>query len=54
MVQSFKIPYERVFSKIRKRVRYLGVVENQFSAFLYALSYNIKRLIILESPPLEI
>jgi len=49
-----RFPYERVFSKIRRRVRYLGIEKNQFSEFLYALSHNVKRLIVLGSPPLEI
>jgi len=49
-----RFPYERVFSKIRRRVRYIGIVKNQFSEFFYALSYNVKRLIVLGSPPLEI
>ncbi len=51
---NLRFPYERVFSKIRRRVRYIGIVKNQFSEFFYALSYNIKRLIVLNSPPLEI
>ena len=49
-----RFPYERVFSKMRRRVRYIGIVKNQFSEFLYALGYNAKRLLVLGSPPLEI
>ncbi len=49
-----KFPYEQEFSKIRRRVRYIVIVKNQFSKFLYALSYNIKRLIVLGYPSLEI
>ena len=40
-------PYERVFSKTRKRVRYQGIAKNQFTAFMEAISHNFKRIVIL-------
>ena len=40
-------PYERVFSKQRKRTRYIGVVKNQFSGFMESLCFNLKRLVVL-------
>lgn len=51
---QIRFPYERVFSKIKRRVRYMGIAKNQFSEFLYALTFNVKRLLVLDSPPLEI
>tara|TARA_B100001964_G_C14095959_1_gene537012 strand:- start:1 stop:963 length:963 start_codon:yes stop_codon:yes gene_type:complete len=47
-------PYERVFSKRNKRVRYRGVAKNQFSAFMYAISFNLKRLAVLDPPNLAL
>ena len=47
-------PYERVFSKQQRRVRYRGVCKNQFSEFFNALCFNIKRLMVLSggnAPP---
>ena len=41
-------PYERVFSKMNHRVRYKSVVKNQFTAFMEAISFNLKRLVVLE------
>ena len=49
---KIRSPYERVFSKRNKIARYCGLVKNQFSAFLYAISHNVKRLLVLKSPPL--
>lgn len=46
--------YERVFSKRNKRVRYRGVARNQFSAFMYAISFNLKRLVVLDPPSLAL
>jgi len=43
-----RAPYERVFSKTRKRVRYRGLKKNQFTALMEALVHNFKRLIVLE------
>jgi len=34
-------PYERVFSKQNKLVRYLGIEKNQFSAFMEAICFNL-------------
>ena len=41
-------PYERVFSKQRKRTRYRGIVKNQFSCFMESICFNFKRLIVLD------
>lgn len=47
-------PYERVFSKDNKRVRYRGLVKNQFSAYMQAICFNLKRLLVLERPTLQL
>ena len=43
-------PYERVFSQREKRVRYRGVDKNQFSAFMQAICFNLKRIRVLKPP----
>ncbi len=45
---GIRSPYERMFSKQPKRVRYRGIAKNQFSEFMYAMSFNFKRLLVLE------
>ena len=47
-----RMPYERVFSKRNQRVRYRGVAKNQFAAFMYAISFNLKRILVLDPPSL--
>jgi IS5 family transposase len=49
---TIRSPYERVFSKQEKRVRYCGVAKNQFAAFMEAMCFNLKRLAILDPPDL--
>jgi IS5 family transposase len=46
-ISVIRAPYERVFSKICKRVRYRGLVKNVFSAFMQALVFNTKRMSVL-------
>ncbi len=36
-------PYERVFAHTNKRVRYIGIERNQFTAFMQAICFNLKR-----------
>ena len=47
---SLRSPYERVFSQRERRVRYRGIAKNQFAAFMQAICFNLKRLVVL-SPP---
>jgi IS5 family transposase len=47
-ISGIRAPYERVFSKIEKRVRYKGVVKNFFAALMQAICFNIKRFAVLE------
>ncbi|MDD7805217.1 MAG: transposase [Endozoicomonas sp. (ex Botrylloides leachii)] len=49
---GIRSPYERVFSQRNPRVRYRGVCKNQFSAFMQAISFNLKRLRVLNQTPL--
>ena len=47
-------PYERVFSQRDPRVRYRGVMKNQFAAFMQAICFNLKRLVVLDVPNLAL
>jgi IS5 family transposase len=49
---SVRAPYERVFSKREKRVRYKGIAKNQFAIFMQAICFNLKRLLVLDPPNL--
>jgi len=49
-ISSIRAPYERVFSKQRKRVRYRGIAKNQFASFMEAICFNLKRLVVLGPP----
>ena len=51
-MSSVRVPFERVFSKRNPRVRYRGRVKNPFAAFMNALGFNLKRLLVLEAGPL--
>lgn len=51
-VTKIRSPYERVFSQRNKRVRYRGVSKNQFAAFFSAMAFNLKRLVVINAPPL--
>ncbi|WCR56747.1 transposase [Rickettsia asembonensis] len=44
---KIRAPFERVFSQDNKRVRYIGIVKNQFSEFMKAICFNLKRLTVL-------
>lgn len=44
---KIRAPFERVFSQDNKRVRYIGVAKNQFSAFMQAMCFNLKRLLVV-------
>lgn len=49
---KLRAPYERVFSKMAKRVRYRGIAKNQFAAFMQAICFNLRRLAVL-GPPIK-
>lgn len=48
---KIRAPYERVFSKTPKRVRYKGIEKNQFTAFMESICHNMKTLLKLGAPP---
>lgn len=52
-ITAIRSPYERVFSQQRRRVRYQGVVKNQFAVFMESIVFNLKRMIVLQqlAPP---
>ena len=47
-------PYERVFSNQSKRTKYRGLAKNQFHAFMHAISFNLKRLVVLTNDSLNL
>ena len=49
---KMRAPFERVFSKTNHRVRYRGVAKNQFYLLMETIGINIKRLVVLDAPPL--
>ena len=49
-ISSIRAPYESVFSKQRKRVRYCGISKNQFAVFMDAICFNLRRLTALDPP----
>lgn len=51
---KIRSPYERVFAQRNKEVRYVGIAKNQFAAFMNALCFNLKRLVTLDIPNLQI
>ncbi|WCR56399.1 transposase [Rickettsia asembonensis] len=44
---KIRAPFERVFSQDNKHVRYIGIVKIQFSEFMKAICFNLKRLTVL-------
>ena len=47
-------PYERVFSQRQRRSRYVGTMKNQFTAFMEAICFNLKRFCVLAPPGLAL
>lgn len=44
---KIRAPLEHVFSKQRRRTRYLGICKNQFAEFMYAICFNLRRLTVI-------
>ena len=42
---KMRFPYERVFSKLQKKCRYVGRLKNQFTMLMYGLTYNANRIL---------
>jgi transposase, IS5 family len=51
---KIRAPYERVFAQRNKNVRYSGIAKNQFAAFMQAICFNLKRLVVLDVPHLQL
>ena len=51
---GIRSPYERVFSQRERRVRYRGVTKNQFAAYMQAIAFNLKQLVVLNIPELAL
>jgi len=51
-LSRMRAPFEGVFSKFMKRARYRGTAKVQMQAFLEAIVFNIKRLVVIGAPPL--
>lgn len=49
---KIRAPYKLVFSQRNKRLRYTGVAKSQFTAFMAAICFNLKRLVVLDIPDL--
>jgi IS5 family transposase len=51
-LSKLRMPFEGVFSKMNKRLRYKGLEKVQFQVTMQALVHNLKRLIALKEPPI--
>ena len=51
-LSKLRMPYEGVFSKMSKRVRYRGLVKVQFQIIMQAFVHNFKRLMQINAPPI--
>jgi IS5 family transposase len=51
---KIRAPYKRVFSGVSKRTRYKGIAKNQFTAFMEAICFNLKRILVLSPPHLKV
>jgi IS5 family transposase len=49
---SVRAPFEGIFSKDETRARYRGLVKMQMQAFMEAIAFNVKRLVVINAPPL--
>lgn len=48
IISKQRMPYESIFSKQSKKARYRGIAKTQFQAFMQALAFNFKRLIVVK------
>ena len=47
---EIRAPYERVFSQANNRGKYIGIMKNQFAEFMYAMCFNLRRLVSIYTP----
>ena len=48
-----RMPFEGVFSKMRKKTRYRGLAKQRWQVLFEAIVHNAKRLVKIEATPLE-
>lgn len=48
-----RMPYEGVFSKMRKKTRYRGLAKQKWQVLLEAIVHNAKRLVVIGATPLS-
>ncbi len=53
-ISKLRMPFEHVFSKMDKKVRYKGVAKAQFQGFMQAMVFNFKKLLNMDSVPILI
>lgn len=46
-ISKLRAPYENTFARQRKKVRFKTILKNQLAEFLYAISFNMKRLTVI-------
>lgn len=51
-LSQVRAPFEGIFSKMEKRTRYRGLAKVQLQAFLEAIVFNVRRLVVIGAPPL--
>ncbi|MDX1920017.1 MAG: transposase [Candidatus Caenarcaniphilales bacterium] len=52
-ITKWRGPFERMFSRMRKRARYIGKVKNYFAEMMDCISFNLRRLIVLSAGVME-
>jgi len=53
-ISSIRAPYERIFSRLSHRARYRGTAKIQFQLMMDALAFNLRRMITINAPPLNL
>ena len=48
-ITKLRAPFEGLFSKQQKRVRYKGIGKNQAAEYLYAMAFNFRRLLSINA-----
>ncbi len=51
-ISRTRAPFENVFAKNNNRARYRGTAKVQMQAFMEAIVFNVKRLLVINAPPL--
>jgi IS5 family transposase len=51
-ITKVRAQFEGVFSKDESRARYRGLMKVQLQAFMEAIVFNVKRLLVINAPPL--